>query len=480
MIYLPFRGVLAALSSAFFDPFNDLGNLYQFKTLQTTSGREIKIMKRAINNSTLRHIVRHIIRAPAKSILAAGIAFMFLLALGYLQEAINRSETEIDRLYNTTYVHARIVQRNPEAFIRGRSGDIIAHRTVSAILESEFAQDVYFEARVPWAMIAPSEEDGSFPEWILEAIAGPDNEFDVWQHYEFLNALIGFDNLEDFILQHSPTLAAQIPGIGMDSSITVDFAEAFDESTFVYTDEHLMTPVPVILSEMVMLMHGFSLGDTVSIGYQLHLSERQYISAVVIATHSGADVALLPLSALEFMLEEDLGFTTLRFVIDPIFNRQLIYVQEEIEAILRRSRAGFSALELELQDEELRMVVQPMEQNLSLLRLLYPVVIGLSLIIAAGLSLLLMLQKSKNAAIMCVLGATRIKTCVILWFEQVLVCLIGLIFGLCLLIILGWGFGILASFGIAGVYFLGTIIGSAFGAFMITNYSPLELLQVKE
>ena len=434
---------------------------------------------KTITKSIVRHVLCHIVRAPAKSILAAGIALMFLLALGYLQEAIDRSEAEIDRLYNTTYVNARIVQRNPDAIVRGRSGDIIARKTIDAILESGFAQDIYFEASFPWAMVMPIEEDGSFLEWILGSIAGEDNEFDVLQHYDFLNALIGVEYIEDFINQHSPSLATPIPGMGMDISITVEFAEEFDESTFVFT-EASESPVPVILSEMTMLMHGFELKDTVSVVYQLHLPEKEYISAVVAGTHSGVDVALLPLSSLEFMIGDELGFTTMRFIIDPAQNRQLDFIASEIDFILGRFGAGFTSLELELQDEELRMVVQPMEQNLSLLRLMQPIAIGLSFIIAAGLSLLLTLQKSKNAAIMSVLGSTRKKTCMILWYEQVFVCLFGLVLGLASLMILGWGFGLLASFGTAGVCFLGTIIGSAFGAFMITNYSPLELLQAKE
>ena len=56
------------------------------------------------------------------------------------------------------------------------------------------------------------------------------------------------------------------------------------------------------------------------------------------------------------------------------------------------------------------MVVIPMEQNLSLLKLLYPVAIVLSAIMGLGLLLLLMLQNAKVVAIMRVLGTSKNKS----------------------------------------------------------------------
>jgi len=129
-------------------------------------------------------------------------------------------------------------------------------------------------------------------------------------------------------------------------------------------------------------------------------------------------------------------------------------------------------------DEELRTVVGSMEENLSLLRLLYPVAIAVSLIIGIGLSMLLMLQNAKNAAIMRVLGSPKNRTLLILCTEQLIVCLFGLLFGLCLSAIAGWGAG--ASVIIAVLYLSGVFIGSAVGGLLVINRPPLELLQVKE
>ena len=58
-------------------------------------------------------------------------------------------------------------------------------------------------------------------------------------------------------------------------------------------------------------------------------------------------------------------------------------------------------------DEELRIVVSQLEKNLSILKVLYPVVMAVSALIAAGMCFLLILQKTREAAILRVLGTTR-------------------------------------------------------------------------
>jgi ABC-type antimicrobial peptide transport system permease subunit len=121
-----------------------------------------------------------------------------------------------------------------------------------------------------------------------------------------------------------------------------------------------------------------------------------------------------------------------------------------------------------------------MEQNLSLLKLLYPVAIVLSAIIGLGLSLLLMLQNAKVAAIMRVLGTSKKKSRTTLCAEQTVVCLLGLAIGLVVLAILGWGFGFASSLFLAWIYLAGTSIGTVVGTTIVTNRPPLELLQVKE
>jgi len=444
-------------------------------------------MNKLIYHGIRRHIFRHIIRAKVKSILVILVALGIFLTLGWLQETINRNEIEINRLYETANVFGQIVPSDSGVMIQNREGgDLIRRRTVDAILTSDLVKDIYFESSSPWALVTNLVDDSTFLAEILDEIVGYDNDFDARQHREFLDQVIAIEHLELFIERHTFEPTAQIPGVGLVvTDIEIEFALGFNQASFVYADESLETPVPVILSEDIMMQNGFEFGDIVSIGYNLNRSPASWekMTAVIIGLHSQTAMSwtvLLPLSAWEFALGDTIGFTTLDFIVDPMLNSELPSVRERIEEIVTHAGAGFTPLMLDLHDEEIRFVVQTMEENVSLLRLLYPVVVVVSMMIAIALSFFLTLQSAKNVAVMRIFGATRERVGLILWIEQVILCICGLTLGLCLLIALSWGFGVLALFGIAGLYLFGIMIGSAIGIFIITRHAPLELLQVKE
>jgi hypothetical protein len=234
---------------------------------------------------------------------------------------------------------------------------------------------------------------------------------------------------------------------------------------------------------------GYEFGDIIYIGTSTILSSWIWnqTPAVIVGTHNQVMLTnkvingtLMPIEALEHVVGDELRYISLYFEIDPVLNRETTLIQEEIERIIEHIGAGELPLELFLNDEELRMVVIPMEQNLSLLRLLYPVAIALSVIVGLGLSMLLTMQNAKVAAIKRVLGASIIITRTTLCVEQSIICLFGLAVGIVILSFLGWGFGFASSFGFAGMYLAGATVGTVMGAVTVTNRSPLELLQVKE
>jgi len=423
-------------------------------------------------------------RATGKSILVILVTFAMFLTQGWGQETIKRNEREINWLFEQIEVFGQIVPGTPLPLNR-EEGNVIKRQTIDEIITSDLVQNIYFEAETPWSMLTREDEDRVILNETLETLAGSGNTFEAWNHRNSLNTLIAIEQLSLFIERHTSVTTTPVPGVELEANnIDIEFALGFDQTSFVYSDESLETPIPVILSEEEM-MNGYELGEIVSIGYDLNDDKDswQQMTAVIIGYHHGTTMSqtiLLPLSAWELVQGENLGFTTLEFIIDPKLNREISAVEEKIEEILTQSGAGFGSLMLELKDEELRFVVQPVEETLSLLWLLYPVVILASMLIATGLSFFLTLQNAKNVAVMRTFGATRKRIALILGIEQIMLCLIGKILGLCLLISVGWGFGILELLGIAGLYLLGVMIGSAIGIFIITRHAPLELLQVKE
>jgi putative ABC transport system permease protein len=131
-------------------------------------------------------------------------------------------------------------------------------------------------------------------------------------------------------------------------------------------------------------------------------------------------------------------------------------------------------------DEELKIVIAQLEKNLSLLKVLYPVVIAVSVLIGAGLCFLLLLQATREAAIMRVLGTTRTAVRLALIIESLFLSVIGVILGLGIARFLWMTSDLVPLLVSAGLYLAGVLAGSVIGTISVTNKKPIELLQVKE
>ena len=133
------------------------------------------------------------------------------------------------------------------------------------------------------------------------------------------------------------------------------------------------------------------------------------------------------------------------------------------------------------------MAIAPLENSAELMQVLYPVTLVLSLLVAAGLAVLFVMTSAKEAAIMRVLGTSRLRSRVVLALQTAFTSLGGLAVGF---------LGVLvytartrpdlfanlagASGFCAVLYLLAAIAGSAASASVVTGRNPLELLQVKE
>ena len=102
-----------------------------------------------------------------------------------------------------------------------------------------------------------------------------------------------------------------------------------------------------------------------------------------------------------------------------------------------------------------------------------------SFILSLGLAILILLQSAKTAAVMRSLGMSKTQIRLTSIGEYMLLCLIGSIIGIIMMPILGINLAsqVLIS---AGWFVVGSVIGSSTGAVIISNRSPLSLLQVRE
>ena len=171
---------------------------------------------------------------------------------------------------------------------------------------------------------------------------------------------------------------------------------------------------------------------------------------------------------------------------DPSLNRQLETFNQVVTEISAR-QSGMVALRAVIWDEELRLAVAPLENSVTLMEVLYPVTLFLSLLTAAGVAALFVMTSAKEAAIMRILGTTKLRSRVMLALQTAVTSLAGLLLGLggamayagrtrpeLLAGLVG------ASVLCAMLYLLAAIAGAAASAAAVTGRNPLELLQVKE
>jgi len=175
-------------------------------------------------------------------------------------------------------------------------------------------------------------------------------------------------------------------------------------------------------------------------------------------------------------------YSTAEFVLDSTKNRELPEFRADMD--LRFSGdAGTVPLTLLFWDGELTGAVEPLEKNLQLMAVLFPVTVAVSVLIAAGLAVLMVFQTVKTAALLRILGTTKARARAMLCWEQIVLCMVGLVLGLGALIILRQDVSAVLAGTVllsAGLYLTGVLVGALFSSISVTNRMPLELLQVKE
>ncbi len=201
----------------------------------------------------------------------------------------------------------------------------------------------------------------------------------------------------------------------------------------------------------------------------------------VYTADSGMDTTvLMPLSFLEVFDGDNLCYLKAEFTLDPARNREMEEFRQRGREIVEAPDAGLLPLSLVIWDNELEQAIEPMEKNITLMKVLYPLTNGVSILAAIGLSILFLLQRRREAAILRVLGVGILPTRVVLALELLAADLAGLLAGAGLVTLLLGAAGLGALPVAAGCYFLGCLVGILAGAVLATRGRPLELLQEKE
>ncbi len=127
--------------------------------------------------------------------------------------------------------------------------------------------------------------------------------------------------------------------------------------------------------------------------------------------------------------------------------------------------------------------IEPLEKNLELLSLIYPIILVLSLIIAVILPYLLILRRSEELAIMRILGVKEAEVKRYVFTESLLLVIIGELIAIVAISVVNSKSGIYPIwkylFVIFG-YLLASIVGVLVSLENVLHKKPLDMLQVKE
>jgi len=412
--------------------------------------------------SLSRYVLHHMLRSRLKSFLTLAVALGFMLASGWIRQTMERSQMEVEHLYDTTVVQADILPADSSASSSGETQGVgngfVSLQTIQSVLDSGFVGSSVLEADTVWSKITKDSQDVFTGNIRVYAYDGPD---------AFQSGLAD-------------------PG-------SLVFASGWDLNLFAgpRTPEQIRAEgAPALFPASLLEQLGLNVGETIQITDQANLTHTciivgQYsgmIGSTVnsIYTPRGGGYILVPLSALESIEGNYAKFTVAHFNLDPKKNRELAQLHTDMEKVM-----GIygGRLRFIIWDEELRLVIAQLEKNLSLLVVLYPVVIAVSVLIGAGLCFLLLLQATREAAIMRVLGTTRAYVRLTLIVEPLILSILGVMLGLGISRLLGMTSSLASAVPLltsAGLYLAGVLAGSVAGAISVTNKKPIELLQVKE
>jgi hypothetical protein len=413
-----------------------------------------------------RYVLHHALRSRLKSILTLAVALVFLLAAGWIRQTMERSQMEVDRLFDTTVVEADIMLASPSGATTdetpgGKTGFAYLN-TVESVLDSGFVQSSILEADTVWSKI------------------GRPGSQEAWPGYYPVYA---YDSPEAF-------------QSGLANPDSLVFAPGWDMERFAALRtrvEVLNEGIPAVFPSYLIEGLQLKVGETVRITDQTSHS----YSCVIAGQYAGGraftdgstkipwigsaiDSILIPISTLEAMEGSQTKFTVAHFTLDPTKNREL----DQLRTVMEKPMEVYGGnVRFVIWDEELRLVIAQLEKNLSLLRVLYPVVIGASVLIGAGLSFLLLLLATREAAILRVLGTTRTAVRLALMLEPLILSILGVSLGLGIARVLWTAPGLVSIDPLlvsGGLYLAGVLAGSIAGAIAVTDKKPMELLQVKE
>ncbi len=404
-----------------------------------------------------KYVLRHIPRAPVRSLLSLLLAAALTASLGQFIAIVRSNRALVDEMYDKAEVYASPANRS------GVVETSVPFGAVDLLLSADFASGFYGESTGLCFWVTPAFEDGAAS---LYATTDP----------ELFGRAIGMTYAEgydaDVFAESSDNVCflgeAALEKLGLKLGDEVNLSGADESRRKVYADIYGGDAFMEGLRFTVIGSFRTGIGDydiLMPWGTIMRLYDRFYPGA--------ADGDGTMQTAVQFRVRNDL------------LRDERSYRDSPNELLAKSSSQRIAALTLRVFDDEVKNVIKPLEENTDLLELLLPFVGAAVVAIGAAIPGLVILQSSKEAATMRALGTTRRRVMAMLVCEQMLLTLAGIalgVFGL----FAAHGFGHEAAADLSGAYgyfaacaLLSAAVCIAASAFVSAG-SALKLLQTGE
>lgn len=420
----------------------------------------------------LRFVWRHIVRSRAKSLLTVLLAASFTVGLAAISLSIENSSLEIEALYQTISVSVGLVKADSTS-TTVKGGGFLFEETIQSVLDTGYVLDAYLEGANNGRLYT---YDNVYENGNSLSIRGYGAECDI----------LGVDDLDGFLSE-----------AGTGSSWTIAFDEGWDADCFgedwresgQTLDEETMLPVLVSrqLYDAYMTKDGRPLMLTCKGKHKMCKIIGAYDGAAGETDVAVTPLVLMPRSALQALVGDKMRYSAASFTVDPAMNRDLDAFREAIDTLANTPRIGAVPVRVVLRDGELRQAAEPLEKSVELMRILYPVMLVLAVLVAAAVSALFVMLSAKEGAILRIQGTGKRRVQVMLSLQQLFPSLGGLVIGLAGVRIylsgrppelMGAALGGAALCAV--LYLAAAAVGAAGASMSVTGKNPLEMLQVKE
>ncbi|MBU5312804.1 ABC transporter permease [Tissierella carlieri] len=439
-----------------------------------------------------RFSINYTLRSKVTSIFLIILAGIFTFALLWMNYLTIKNNELIEKAYKDSIITGDIVAKGSRTTSHGTGP--IHRRHIDRLMETGLVEDYKSIAWMNYEELY-IDRDGAIKKYEIGEkdkvhvfIKHP--IFVVYASNKSYNSSDGIINLTDLNIIDNYSLE------DFDKEYTRGYSK---NGELTILDENGEEGFPILVAEKAMDHYDLKLGDKILLepaSRHRQLSVRTY--GTIVGTYKGIstgknyygknivnedmEVFIYPMEVLN-NVEMQIFYSKIEFEFKQEKNKELISRKAEIKGLVSNNSFNEFATELKLWDEELTNVIEPLEKNLSLLEVLYPITFTLSIVIAGILVFIMVLRRTTDVAILRILGVKEKEVRWNIFKENLILVLIGTAIA-CIAVfaisIKSYPIDLVKYIMVTGGYMLGTTAGLILGIGKVTNKKPLEMLQVKE